>query len=428
MDLIVLFISLVCYFNNKKPWGVVGFLGLSTNYFMLGAKHDELFFRHDIQYSAVLFILVVFFVELIGPKKWVYATKKVQNYLKIGLFFLVFAISYDVLLRQTALLDVFTSVKTWFLLLTFFVFSSLKYEELHKILNLVCTITLIHVIIYYIQFFTGITIVNTKLLEQNYSTGNYTRMGYPPFYAYLVILLILSNVYKLKPSYRYLFLVLTIGTTFLSLSRSMTAAFLLGILIYTSFRSVNAFRYTLLGVFLVFLLPYIGTSFPIFFERFADGFTDIGDTLSNIGSAEHIGTFSYRILHLSERILYISKDFMTSLIGIGFVHEKNFTLDPFVFGIYKEEYSAIAQLDTADISWSGLFLRFGFLGTFLYVLFFVHFIKVFYRFNEYPIAKIGFTYLIISLMMLSFSSGRIAFGTFWPLVFLIYYFLQKQLL
>lgn len=429
MDLIFLLFCLFLYFKGNKSFSITGFLALSTNYFRLGSKHDSLFFKHDVQYSAILFVIIVFSVEFYKHNKFRYAKKEVKKLLKIFTLFLLISISVDILSNGTSIFDVFTSLKTWLLLLSFYIFSRLKLEELHRILMLICIITSIHVFIFYFQYFTGIVIVDTKIIEQDFSSGNYTRMGYPPYYTYLLILILLSDIFKLKPIFKYLVLLLAFATSLVSLTRSMTAAFIIGILTCNFLKTPSSlFKYLLVGVILLFMTPIIVSNFPILTERFGEGYSDFSNSFANIDASSQEGTFHYRLLHMIERVVYISEDFTRSIFGVGFVHEKNYTADPFTFGIYKEEYNAISQLGTADISWSGLFLRLGFVGVAIYLLFFRYFIKLFYSFKNFPVARVGFAYIFISLFILSFSSSRIAFGTFWPLIFIFYYYLQKQLI
>jgi hypothetical protein len=411
--------------NGSKVYPVIGFIALLTNYFSLGAAHDTLLFKHDIQYSGVILIIGLYLFDIYRTKSFSFVSNRMRNRILVFFSFIILTGVFDVLYNGTSVADVFLVTKSWIYILSFFVLSKLSFEELNKIVQIICVITIIHTFIYYFQYATGIIIVETKLIEQSINGSQTTRYGYPPYFSYLVILLLISNVYKVKVVFKYVILTLIIGTTILSLTRSMTVAFLLSILVYKSFQNLNIIKYSVVVVIAIVVLPLLLKDTKIY-TRISDGAADVTNTYTNFSNLELTGTFSYRILHLTERVNYLRKNIKTTLVGIGYIHEKNYEETPFEYGIYQEEYGRNSQFGTADISWSGLFLRHGFLGVILYLLFSAHFFKTFFKFRKYPMAKVGFTFLLISFLILSFTSSRVAFGNFWPIVFIIYFHLQKS--
>jgi hypothetical protein len=137
------------------------------------------------------------------------------------------------------------------------------------------------------------------------------------------------------------------------------------------------------------------------------------------------GNFSFRIFQAAERLNYISQSFQYEIFGVGSITEQNF---PYIFKIgLRNESGIVTQLDTADIAWSLLFLRLGFLGTFIYLIFYVNILFKLYKLKfSNPLVITTFVYLFINLSIISFASSNIATGQFWLFPVLIYYTINKN--
>jgi hypothetical protein len=136
------------------------------------------------------------------------------------------------------------------------------------------------------------------------------------------------------------------------------------------------------------------------------------------------GNFSFRIFQAAERLNYISQSLQYEIFGVGNITEQNF---PYIFKTgLRNESGIVTQLDTADIAWTLLFLRLGFLGTFIYLIFYVNILFKFYKLKfSNPLVITTFVYLFINLSIISFASSNIATGQFWIFPILIYYHLEK---
>jgi hypothetical protein len=96
----------------------------------------------------------------------------------------------------------------------------------------------------------------------------------------------------------------------------------------------------------------------------------------------------------------------------------------FKIGLIEELSGATVQLDTGDISYSILFLRLGYLGSFLYLLLFVYLMVFFYKKRDNRYAFFSFLYLILTIGVSFFSANLLDPVTF--LMPLISYHIVKK--
>jgi hypothetical protein len=126
-------------------------------------------------------------------------------------------------------------------------------------------------------------------------------------------------------------------------------------------------------------------------------------------------TFTFRILHLLERNQYLLEHPRAMFLGAGLIPENSKLVDKmfdFKIGLVEELTGATAQVDTADISYSSLFLRLGYLGTFLYLSLFVYLMVYFYKKRNNRYAFFSFLYLVLTFGDSFFSANLLHPVTF----------------
>ena len=135
----------------------------------------------------------------------------------------------------------------------------------------------------------------------------------------------------------------------------------------------------------------------------------------------------FRIALIAERADYLIENPNLFLQGVGAMHEDT-AQKKFDFSVGTGGYdeikrcNVIAQLDSIDVVWGPLLIRYGFLGLALFLTIVIWIIWVFYKKRSNPNMMLGFlTY--ISALAQSFSSGGLfsLLGVLTMMGFLIIY-------
>ena len=133
-------------------------------------------------------------------------------------------------------------------------------------------------------------------------------------------------------------------------------------------------------------------------------------------------TFTFRVLHFLERLYYSSENIITMLFGLGFMSEgSDYTLSNFDFivGLDNEETGMVNQVDTSDIAWSIFVIRFGIIGTVLYLIYYFLLMRFFNRRISTDVAKVAFSTLFV-IFIISFTSVQIVNMAFFALILFVY--------
>jgi hypothetical protein len=173
------------------------------------------------------------------------------------------------------------------------------------------------------------------------------------------------------------------------------------------------------AVFLVFLIAFAGYKFVhsrtyVDIQRVASG--NVMDTEIDIEDLQ-TSTFTFRILHMMERNQYLLDNPKAMLVGAGLMTEDSkltYSLFNFDVGLVEELSGQTVQLDTGDISYSILFLRYGYLGTLLVLSLYLFLLVYFYKNHRNPVGLFSFGYLIM-VMICSFFAPMLIL----PISFLV---------
>ena len=118
-------------------------------------------------------------------------------------------------------------------------------------------------------------------------------------------------------------------------------------------------------------------------------------------------TFTFRIAHLLERNQYLLDHPKARLLGAGLMTEDSRLTDlmfDFKVGLAEEILGRTVQLDTGDISYSVLIMRYGYLGTVIVLSLYIFLMVYFYKNRKDPVGLFSFVYLIV-VMVGSFASS-----------------------
>lgn len=293
-----------------------------------------------------------------------------------------------------------------FMLLSYFIFKSVPLEKYKRFLIIGFWITLIQGVLYYLQFL-GINLLSGRFDADAF---NFSFALNIPALTFFYIFFSLRSSYTYK--YRYLLLVFFGGILLLTFVRSYLIAAIIGVAVYLLVNKNKRQTVSLLLASLLFL--------PIVFnviEKKSDASSssvstvdDIKQIFSGVDNLRRMdsnsGTFSFRIGMFVERVDYLIKHPQYLLTGVGTIHEdspKCYRRFSFYLGTYSEgRYFEKCIIESGDIAWVPIVLRYGLLGLFLHIYLFYYVMKVGYK--RYDFLQILLP-LFVVLFILTFSGA-----------------------
>ena len=98
----------------------------------------------------------------------------------------------------------------------------------------------------------------------------------------------------------------------------------------------------------------------------------------------------------------------------------------FIVGLENEDTGFVNQVDTSDIAWSLFVIRFGIIGTILYLIYYFTLVNFFNKeYKSETLAKVAFSVLGV-IFITSFTSVQILSMEFISLILLLYVLLVKN--
>lgn len=148
---------------------------------------------------------------------------------------------------------------------------------------------------------------------------------------------------------------------------------------------------------------------PVLFtlqERLESGVADFVNAISGGYEMANVqDNLSFRLAHLLERLLYVFTTPERFAFGAGMLTEESPEAGQLGFIVgYKDESGTILQVNMGDIAWSTLILRFGVIGTLLFLALYMRSIALVWRARESEFSTSGSAYLILFLLTTITSS------------------------
>ena len=109
----------------------------------------------------------------------------------------------------------------------------------------------------------------------------------------------------------------------------------------------------------------------------------------------------------------------TALLGIGSIQERNINKTIFELGQPDRRTGYISQVDTGDIAWSLLILRFGLIGILVYIFMYFKILVVLIKNRVNQLALIFASYMLLNFFFLSFGNTIIVHSEFFIFPLLI---------
>ena len=308
--------------------------------------------------------------------------------------------------------EIIRTIRYLFFLLAYFIFRTMDKEQLRSLLSCLFYITVFSSVLFLFQ----IILDERILVDTTKSSATILGITLPRWYNqpdminFFVFISIYAN--PLKGISRKVTMIILILALFGAFHRSLSGFFLASILIGYILKLPRIRRIQILsGIAVISLFIIVFAS-----HRFTQSRTykDIKtvttskDILEADIDLEDLAeaTFSFRIAHLFERNQYLMENPMAQVFGAALITEDSKKVDKmfdFKIGLIEELTQEITQLDTGDISYSILLLRFGYLGTALYLAMFFYLIIYFYKNRDHKYARLSFLYYIMEFGVSFFS-------------------------
>jgi len=377
---------------------------------------ENILFSKGIDY-AILIIVGIVIIDSLCIKNYLKPDKLIWVIL-VFYAFLAICVIYNRFVVGTGWTEIIRTARYNVLWIAYLVFRNLPKERLLYLLKCLFIVTVICATLYILQI-----MLDTHILNKTEKGGAWILgIAVPRFYnqpdmlQIFTFMAIYFNPYKRK--------IKIITTTLLIMAllgafhRSLVIAFIAAISIGYVVRLPRVKRVVILSSFAILSLFFVA----FFGYKFANSRTvnDIANVASGNIAAIDIeevdvdeifeSTFSFRIVHLMERNLYLLENPKAMLFGAGLMTEDSkLTNSMFNFnvGLTDRLSGSTVQLDTADISYSILLLRYGYLGTFIILLLYVFLMGYFYKNRENPVALFSFVYFIVLAICSFFSHGLV---------------------
>jgi len=421
VPLALFIISLAFYFYGKRVLALMSIIFIATNCFGFISVDRYILSPTDAILAAVL--LISFFEWKHNCRYFCVKGDSVGKVIMIILVFLAFQFLRTVLLGLDSLIFAFKTVRIQGILLLYFFCRTLSRREYASVFKLTLLFSVIQGIFYYLQPL-GLNVlqgVNNDIVAEEHRYANC-----PVFAPYFILCFWGWN--RSKFINNIIWLLFFFGMIIMAQTRGVIIALGICILIAAIYSENKKKIISTIFVLLLFLIFAI----PVFKARSEGGVgvvADIGNIMSasqdgiDLTMKSQSGSMAFRILMLLERGTYLIDNPTYAPLGVGAIHEASpANRFDFVFGTSNELYSSgKCQIDSGDITWVPIMLRYGFLGlVFFFSLLVCWIVRSARRFKSESLAFICAACLMSVYMTIS-SFDTTLFDSYSSLTFLCLY-------
>lgn len=413
VEIVLICIALFYIFRNKVeiPLLIMQVFIEFPSMTRQGVSH--LFFEHNFaDVSIILFLVLAFRLYFRKPRPLGEVNaliKPVKNGILVFAVFLVIAAVVDLFANNVSPVSIIKVWRGWAFFFLLWLLNRITRREVLKFLK------------YLMYFCMGYSVfaIGQFMLYAMGTTDS--RAGMVLSSSFLVFLLMLHDFYCMKSWQRWVCIGIFVVHMIVFGSRSLFGVTLMAVFYYLFIenRGISLSKVGLIGAAMVVLVVILGTN-NVLNNRLRNTSGDIQASVSNKNITSN---FTFRIYMTIERAQYISENPQYAIFGLGNVQEKDFHKHIFTVGLsgwsydYNGNYIAnTVQLDTADTAWPLLLVRYGFVGSAIYVIFvFIPSIRAFYRGRKKSkMCASMWVFLILNLCVMSVAgSSTIAFSYFW---------------
>ena len=414
---IFLILGIVLYLMGKRVTSVLIFFFFLLKGFQI--IPEEYFVLKSADY-AVIYVSILFIWGCIKYNDFI-PKNKITLLIAIYLSFILFEMSLSRLYYHIPWNEIIRTSRQHVLVLSYFIFRRLDKTEISYILKVLFYVVLIQCCLFIIQVFTGLPILTEN--AGNFKYGwLYRCYNIPMMLCFYVFYGIFSNPFENK-KWIIITTLLPIITIFLPMHRSWSIIFVV-ILIFgflLKFEMLKSLRNILISGGVVLLLLafgsfYIGNRTMSDINKVTQGeYMDIEDVELDTES-----TLLFRLAHFYERYLITTETNIGTIFGVGFMTEgSQYTYNNFNFiiGLTDKTTNEVIQVDTSDIAWSLLIIRYEILGSLIIIAFYVYFI-IFYGKRQSNGVCLSMMLYLIFIIGLSITSDQLYYANYliFPLI------------
>jgi len=403
----LLILSIILYIIGNRISSVLIFFFFLFDGFQIV---PEVLFNTHIGFSksidfAFIYLISTFIYGFVKYEDYI-PVNRITKLIMLYLSFIIISIGVSLLYYHIDLFDIIRTSRSYFFVLSYFVIRRLTKEEMTKLLKILFLVVFFQCCLFIIQAFTGLALLTGA---ESGRSGIITRFYNIPLMLYFIIFYaIFYNPYKGWP--KIITTVIPSVTMFLPLHRSLMIAFILCLFIgvYIKIGGIKKIM-KYLPFLLILILPFFLIVAKATGER---TLTDIKSVLNGefieVGDdfeLDQESTFMFRMAHFFERFIDITESNMGIIFGTGFMTEDSeYTYRHFNYqiGLTSDVTGDTVQLDTSDICWSNFIVRYGLIGTLLFIYIFFSITSIYNK----DIKLVGlpiFLYMIL-LFIVSFTS------------------------
>jgi len=307
--------------------------------------------------------------------------------------------------------EIIRTSRGFFVMFSYFIIRRITQKQFVKILYVLLFITLFLCILFALQAFTGVPLIQNAIEGEGvafiHRFYNSPSLLLYPF----VFILIFSE--SLKTKYWKWPTILLVVSVFLPLSRSAVLIFLFLLIVGALLKIGDLKRLARYSpIILTLLIPILALTVHqlqgrtmIDIQKVLDGdFIDLVET-DETYEMDSESTMLFRMALLFERMVDIADEPQSIIFGKGLCADGTpYTQSHFDYslGLDDETTGGVAQLYSPDISWSNLFLRYGFVGTTVFVFGIFYFMNVVRKYKS--VYSIPVLLFLMQLIMNSFTS------------------------
>ena len=419
----ILIVSIILYLSGKRILSTILFFFFLFDGFQI---IPEKFFETGMGISkstdfALLYIIILFIYGIINTKDFI-PINKLALLLGGYLLFIVCLIGISYYTYHIPFVEIIRTSRYYLFALSYFVLRRLTKEEISSILKILFCIVIFQSILFTIQGFTGIALLIGA--ESHKSAKLITRFYNSPLMLYFFVFYgIFNNPFTGK--YKYISALICIVCVYMPLHRSLTISFIL-ILILGLFLKMGKIKQFInyLPMLLLCVIPLVAVMGAQLASRTMNDINSV--TTGEFVDIEEIelgeeSTLLFRIAHFYERYMHILEKPIETAFGSGLMaEESNYTNKKFEFivGLENEKTGEIVQLETSDIAWSNLIIRYGIIGTLIYLTIYISIMIFYYKHRKVRYALSTFLYLLL-LLFTSITSNQLyyVYMLVFPLMF-----------
>lgn len=413
--LLITALAIVLYQRKRRVHSLVLLLFLITSGFQLvpPSAFETSFGLNKGADFGVLGIVVLFLLHYKKLRDFVTGAGFARRLIAF-LAFLAIAIAYSIVVFGYDYSAVVRASRHFLVLLLFFLLRNLTADERENVWVALRRVTVVQGIIFLLQIPLGVSLLNTGLYEGAVQEMSVAGISFTRYYSFPLFapLFFFEGLWKLRfTGPRHLLTMSILGLSLIAtLHRGLIFALVIATVILVLKNGLGRLKFA-------FALIAIALAFPaaeFIIERLQSGF---GDFLNAIAGGYEMGrlttdTFSFRLAHLLERVLYAASSLQHAVFGAGLLTEDAPQAEQlgFIMG-YPHPWGGFTQIDTADIAWSLLIIRLGFVGTGLYILTYLYALKGSWQSIETRYGAAGFGFLLTYLILTFTSSLFVDPGT-----------------